>query len=68
MEREIVAKTESGFAWMPVVVGSMISGAASGLVGYLLGARNKPCACKTRPGGGKLPENGDGPGQGKGKS
>jgi hypothetical protein len=47
-----MAKAETGTVWMPVVLGSLISGVASGVVGYFLGKRDKPCACKTGGGNG----------------
>ena len=55
-----MAKAESGTVWMPVVLGSVISGVASGLVGYFLGKRDKPCACKTGGGNGGNGGNGNG--------
>ena len=52
MEAAEMAKAESGTVWMPVVLGSVISGVVSGAVGYFLGKRDKPCACKTKPANG----------------
>lgn len=53
-----VAKTGSGSVWVPVVVGSVISGVVSGTVGYVLGSRKTAsCSCKTK--GATLPESGN---------
>ena len=53
---EAMEKSEGtgGSVWVPVVT-AMLSGTVSGFVGYWLGKRDKPCACKTNggaPGGG----------------
>jgi len=34
--------------WLPVVVGSLLSGAVSATVGYWLGSRPKSCSCKSK--------------------
>ena len=45
---EAMTKSEGGSAmWVPVV-SAVISGAVSGVVGYWLGSREKPCACKAK--------------------
>ena len=64
MEAAEMAKAESGTVWMPVVLGSVISGVVSGAVGYFLGKRDKPCACKTKTANG----NGNGNGNGEKKA
>ena len=46
--------------WVPVVT-AVLSGTVSGFVGYWLGKRDKPCACKTNGNGG-LPGSGSGNG------
>ena len=44
---EAMEKSEGtgGSVWVPVVT-AMLSGTVSGFVGYWLGKRDKPCACK----------------------
>ena len=49
-----------GSMWGPVVT-AVLSGTVSGFVGYWLGKRDKPCACKTNGNGG-LPGSGSGNG------
>ena len=51
-----------GSMWVPVVT-AVLSGTVSGFVGYWLGKRDKPCACKSNGGGGS---NGNGVKSGNG--
>ena len=50
-----------GSMWVPVVT-AVLSGTVSGFVGYWLGKRDKPCACKLNGNGNGVPggSNGDG--------
>ena len=59
---EAMEKSEGtgGSVWVPVMT-AVLSGTVSGFVGYWLGKRDKPCACKTNGNGG-LPGSGSGNG------
>lgn len=51
-ESELIAKptTTEGTRWLPVIAGSLLSGAVSAGVGYWLGSRPKSttCGCKSK--------------------
>ena len=54
-----------GSMWVPVVT-AVLSGTVSGFVGYWLGKRDKPCACKLNGNGNGVPGNGNGVKSGNG--
>ena len=49
MAADMVKSEGVGSVWVPVILGSVLSGAASGVIHWLLASREKPkksCSCK----------------------
>jgi len=45
----VASQSSKGSVWLPVIIGSVLSGAVSATVGYIIGARPKACSCKKIP-------------------